>query len=191
MRRPTRSPLSPSTTLLRSNGVNPPDVAVTNADNDAAGITVTPPAGLATTEAGGQASFSVVLNSQPTADVVIPVASDDATEGVASVASLTFTAADWNVAQAVTVSGADDQVQDGDIAYSVVLGAATSSDPNYAGMDAADVAFKNTDNDGAGILVPPVAGLVTSEAGGQASFTVVLNSQPTADVVIPVASNNA
>src|SRR5258706_4955607 len=101
MRRPTRSPLSPSTTLLRSNGVNPPDVAVTNADNDAAGITVTPTAGLATTEAGGAASFTVVLNSQPTADVAISVASSDATDGILSPASLTFTAADWNVPQTV------------------------------------------------------------------------------------------
>jgi hypothetical protein len=60
---------------------------------------VTPIAGLGTTEAGGTASFSVVLTSQPTADVVIPVASSDAGEGAASVASLTFTAADWNVPQ--------------------------------------------------------------------------------------------
>jgi hypothetical protein len=62
-------------------------VAVVNADNDVAGITVTPVAGLATTEAGGTASFSVVLGSQPTADVVIPVASSDASEGFASVTS--------------------------------------------------------------------------------------------------------
>src|SRR5258706_2323 len=91
------------------------------------------------------------MNSKPMADVVIPVASNNAAEGVASVASLTFTAADWNVAKTVTVTGADDQVQDGDIAYGIVLGAAASSDANYAGMDAADVALVNTDNDAAGI----------------------------------------
>jgi hypothetical protein len=39
----------------------------------------------------------VVLTSEPTADVVIPVASSDTTEGTVSAASLTFTAADWNV----------------------------------------------------------------------------------------------
>src|SRR5206468_1142531 len=163
------------------------DVAVTNIDNDAAGITVAPVVGLVTTEAGGQGSFQIVLGSQPTADVVIPVASNDATEGVANVASITFTAADWNVPQTVTVTGADDQLQDGDIAYTIVLGAAASSDPIYAGRDAADVSATNTDDDGAGITVTPTAGLATSEAGGQASFAVVLKSQPTADVVIPVA----
>ena len=34
--------------------INPADVAVTNTDNDAAGITVTPTSGLTTTEAAGR-----------------------------------------------------------------------------------------------------------------------------------------
>src|SRR5207247_10524758 len=75
--------------------------------------------------------------------------------------------------------------------YGVVVGAAISADPVYAGMDAADVSLTNTDDDGAGISVAPTAGLVTTEAGGQASFTVVLKSRPTADVVIAIASSDA
>jgi hypothetical protein len=150
-------------------GMAGPAVAATNADNDNAGIEVTPVAGLVTTEAGGTASFAVVLKSEPTADVVIPVASSDATEGTPSAASLTFTAADWNLPQTVTVTGANDAVQDGDIAYSVQLGAAVSSDPVYAGMDAADVALSNSDDDASGITVTPIAGLGTTEAGGPAS----------------------
>ena len=132
-----------------------------------------------------------MLNSEPTADVVIPVASTNAAEGIASAASLTFTAANWNVPQTVTVAGQDDHVQDGPIAYDIQLAAAESTDPNYAGVNPADVAVSNADDDEAGINVSPVAGLGTSEAGGTASFTVVLNSQPTTDVVIPVASNDA
>jgi hypothetical protein len=100
----------------------------------------------------------VVLTSEPTADVVIPVASSDTTEGTVSAASLTFTAADWNVPQTVTVTGVDDLVDDGDIAYSVVAGCAASSDPIYAAIDPADVAVTNADNDAAGITVTPVAG---------------------------------
>src|SRR5207248_1571552 len=111
------------------------------------------------------------------ADVVIPIASSNAAEGTASVSSLTFTAADWNVPQTVTVTGVDDRVQDGTIAYSIVLGAAASADPIYIGMDAADVSLTNADDDGAAITVTPTAGLATTEAGGQASFSVVLNSQ--------------
>jgi hypothetical protein len=171
-------------------GMDPADVSATNTDNDVAGITVTPTAGLVTTEAGGTATFTVVLTSQPTANVVIPVTSSKPAEGTASTSSLTFTAANWNTAQTVTVTGVDDQVKDGDIAYTIVLAAATSSDPRYSGMDAADVAATNTDNDASGVSVTPVAGLVTTEAGGTASFTVRLFSQPTADVTIPIASSN-
>src|SRR2546429_620827 len=103
--------------------------ALSNTDNDVAGITVAPTAGLVTSEAGGSATFTVVLNSQPTADVDIPVASSNAGECAVAPASLTFTATDWNAPQTVTVTGVDDQIQDGAIAYSVALGAAASSDP--------------------------------------------------------------
>ena len=78
------------------NGVNAADVAVTNTDNDAVGITVTPTTGLTTTEAGGTATFTVVLNTQPTADVTIALSSSDTTEGTVLRASLTFTTANWN-----------------------------------------------------------------------------------------------
>src|SRR5207237_501430 len=105
---------------------------------------------------------------------------NDLTEGTVAPASLTFTAGNWNVAQTVTVTGVDDAVDDGDIAYTIVTAPAASADPNYNNLNAADVGVTNTDDDAAGINVAPVAGLVTTEAGGAATFTVVLNSQPTA-----------
>ena len=43
------------------------------------------------------------------------------------------------MAQTVTVTGVNDSLDDGDIAYSIVTAAATSGDPNYAGVDAGDV----------------------------------------------------
>src|SRR5438132_1713999 len=118
------------------NGLNPADVAVSNTDDDTAGITVSPTSGLVTTEAGGTATFTVVLNSQPTANVTIPLSSGNTAEGTVSPASLTFTSANWNVARTVTVTGVDDFVDDGNIGYSIVTGAATSTDGNYSGMNA-------------------------------------------------------
>ena len=50
------------------------------------------------------------------------------TEGTVSPATLTFTPANWNTAQTVTVTGVDDAVDDGDIAYTIVTAPATSSD---------------------------------------------------------------
>ncbi|MEK0189337.1 calcium-binding protein, partial [Microcoleus anatoxicus PTRS2] len=171
-------------------GFNAADVAVTNTDNDTKGITVTPTTGLTTTEAGGKATFTVVLNTQPTADVTIPLTSSNTAEGTVDKSSLTFTPANWNVAQTVTVTGVDDSVVDGNIAYNIVTAAATSTDTNYSGVNATDVAVTNTDNETAGITVSPTTGLTTTEAGGKATFTVVLNTQPTADVTIPLTSSN-
>ncbi|HYO09542.1 MAG TPA: tandem-95 repeat protein, partial [Tepidisphaeraceae bacterium] len=171
-------------------GFNVADVTLSNTDNDTAGITVTPTSGLVTTEAGVTASFDVVLTSQPTADVVVAVATNDATEGTVSAATLTFTAANWNVPQTITVTGQNDAAQDGNIAYTVAVGPATSGDATYNGMDAADVSLSNTDNDAAGITVTPTMGLVTTEAGGTATFNVVLNSQPVADVTIAIGSSS-
>src|SRR5437764_672366 len=104
------------------------DVSATNTGNDVAGITVAPVAGLVTTEAGGTATFTIVLTSQPTADVTIGLSSSDPTEGRVSPAGFTFTTANWNVPQTATVTGIDDAVQDGDIAYTIATAAAASTD---------------------------------------------------------------
>ena len=55
-----------------------------------------PVSGLVTTEGGGTASFTVVLNTQPTASVAIGLSSSDTTEGTVSPTTLTFTTANWN-----------------------------------------------------------------------------------------------
>ncbi len=172
------------------NGLNPADVSVTNTDNDTAGVTVTPTSGLVTTEAGGTAQFSVVLTSQPTGDVVIGLSSSDTSEGTVSPASLTFTSANWATAQNATVTGEDDLVVDGNVAYTIITAPATSSDANYNGFNPADVSVTNTDDDTAGVTVNPTTGLVTTEAGGTAQFSVVLVSEPTANVTISVVSDN-
>ncbi len=171
-------------------GFDPSDVSVTNTDNDAAGVTVNPTAGLMTTEAGGTATFTIVLNSQPTANVTIGLSSSDLTEGTVGPASVTFTPGNWNVAQTVTVTGVDDAVDDGNIGYTIVTAAAASTDPTYSGFDPSDVSATNTDNDVAGVTVNPASGLTTTEAGGTATFTVVLNSQPTANVTIGLTSSD-
>jgi hypothetical protein len=131
---------------------------------------VTPTSGLVTSEAGGTATFTVVLNTQPTANVTIGLSSSDASEGTVAPTSLTFTAANWNTPQTVTVTGQNDDIDDGDIAYTIVTAPAASSDGNYNGLDAANVSVTNQDNDTAGITVSPTSGLVTTEAGGTATF---------------------
>src|SRR5262245_59119930 len=100
---------------------------------------------LQTTETGLTASFTVVLTSQPTSDVTIPVSSSDASEGSTSTAQLIFTSADWNVPQTVTVTGQTDAVVDGNVVYTIDLGPSTSADLNYNSLPAKSVAVTNFD----------------------------------------------
>ncbi len=174
------------------NNLNVPDVTVTNADDDVAGVIVEQPTSTTTSELLQSTIFRLRLTSQPTADVSIPLRSSDTSEGSLDVQSLTFTAANWNAFQTVTVTGVNDDIDDGDVAYTISTDPATSSDTNYAGVDADDVELTNADDDdSAGISVTAQAGLTTTEEGaGTATFQVVLDSQPTADVVIPVSSSN-
>src|SRR2546426_1073066 len=151
--------------------MNASDVAVTNTDNDTAGISVIPTSGLTTTEGGGTATFTVVLTSQPTANVTVGLSSSDLTEGTVAPASVTVPSASRNTAEAGAVTGVDHFAADGSVAYAIVTAAATTTDVGYNGMNAADVAVTNTDNDTAGITVAPTSGLTTTEAGGTATFT--------------------
>ncbi len=181
---------SSTSTDVNYNGINPSDVTVTNIDDDVAGITVTPTSGLTTTEVGGTATFTVVLTSQPTANVTIGLTSSNTLEGTVSPASITFTSANWNTAQTVTITGVNDNIDDDNIAYSIITALATSTDGKYNVINPSDVSVTNIDNDVAGITVSPTSGLTTTEAGGTATFTVVLTSQPTANVTIGLTSSN-
>jgi subtilisin family serine protease len=149
-----------------------------------------PTPGSQTTEAGGTVTFNVVLATQPTSNVTIPVSSNDVTEGTVSTSALTFTSANWNVPQTVTVTGVNDFADDSNIAYTIVLGAATSADAAYSGRDASDVALTNLDDDTAGITLGAPSGTTTTEAGGAVTFTARLNSQPTANVTIGLSSSD-
>lgn len=124
-------------------------MVITIVNDDVAGITVTPTSG-STTEAGGTMQFTVVLTSEPADTVTIGISSNDTSEGTVDKASLVLAPSNWYTAQTVTVTGQDDALQDGTIAYSVVTAAAVSDDANYDTMNASDVSLTNTDDE------PPV-----------------------------------
>ncbi len=170
------------------NGINAADVSVNNVDNDTAGITVSAISGN-TTEGGASATFTVVLNSRPTDNVVIGLSSSNTAEGTVSPASLTFTVDNWNSQRTVTVTGVNDGSTDGDQTYTIVTAAAVSTDPAYSGLNASDVTVTNIDNETPGIIVSVVSGS-TTEAGGTATLTVRLQSEPMADVMIALSSSD-
>ena len=59
----------------------------------------------------------------------------------------------------------------------------SSEDTNYVGLELSPVDVTITDNSTAGITLMPVDS-TTSESGETGTINVVLNTQPTADVVI-------
>jgi hypothetical protein len=163
---------------------------VTIADDDTAGIVVTPTSGLVTTEAGGTATITMVLTSEPTADVRIGLTSSDPTEGTVSPTMVTFGPGTWNIPQPITVTGQDDALLDADVGYTIYTDPAFSADSNYVGLDPADVAVTNLDDEHPNIIVSPGSGLFTTETGGTATFTIVLNSPPSGIVTISLTSSD-
>jgi uncharacterized Zn-binding protein involved in type VI secretion len=168
--------------------LNLSDITVTNSDDEPA-YTVSAISG-DTDEVGTTATFTVELAAEPTNDVVIAVASSDTTEGTVSPSSLTFTSGDWDTPQTVTVTGVDDDVEDGDILYSVNLGPAVSDDSRFDGTSPSSVSVTNIDDgDTAGVTVSAISG-DTSEDGTTATFTVVLTAAPASGLSIPISSSD-
>ena len=171
--------------------------AVTLTDDDTAGVSVSPSTSttsrLRTTESGGTATFTVRLDSEPTGDVELDVASSDTDEGTAAPAVLTFTSSTWSTAQTVTLTGVDDSppAADGSQGYTVTLtvDTANTADSSYDALSAVTVYAVNSDNE-FGLDVGSVTGQAT-EAGGTATFTVALRTQPSAAVTVSVASLDA
>ena len=153
------------------------------------GIAVTPTNNLLTTQSGGTASFTVVLDIPPTANVYINVDSSDTAEGTVDKSTLTFTTSNWNLPQTVTITGQNDSVPYGSVPYTVRLAPASSADLRYDGINPEDVSVLNINN-----LMPGISNsatdLTTTDRGGTATFTVRLTTQPSANALIPLVSSN-
>jgi hypothetical protein len=104
--------------------------------------------------------------------------------------SVTFTAANWDVAQTVTVTGVNDTIDDGNINFSIVTAAAVSTDTLYSGLNAPDVSVTNNDTSPNAAVILGSTSLATTE-GSSTSTTVVLASQPSANVVITFTASVA
>ena len=177
-------------------------VTVTITDDDMAGIVLDTDPGtggvqtapLAVTE-GATAEYTVVLTSQPAGSVTVTPASGNAAVTVS--AALTFTTSDWNMAQTVTVTGAEDANSAGET-VTVSNTVASTLDAVYNGLSAPPVTVIVTDNDMPGVRVdtdPGTGGVQTGPLavteGATAEYTVVLTSQPAGSVTVTPASGNA
>ncbi|MEB3357438.1 MAG: DUF4347 domain-containing protein, partial [Synechococcales bacterium] len=172
--------------------VDSQSVSVVTVDDDTVGFTVTQTNGnTQVTEAGSTDSFTVVLTAQPLTDVVIDVSNSDTGEASTSPTQLTFTAANWNTPQTVTVTGVDDASVDGTQFSTLTLSIdPDATDDDFDAIASQTVIVTTTDDDTVGFTVTPTS-LSVSESGTTQTFSVVLDAQPTSDVVITVSSGDS
>ena len=158
-------------------------VAVTVTDDDA-GVTVSETA--LTVDEGASATYTVKLDAQPASDVVINVTKSGSDDVTVSPATLTFTTANWDTAQTVTVAAAQDADAANDAASITHAVDAARSANEFDAVSIAGVAVTVTDDD-AGVTVSETT--LTVDEGGSATYTVKLDAQPASDVVINVTKS--
>lgn len=136
------------------------------------------------TEGGAAKFYTVVLNSAPSADVIITLTTGS--HIVVTPSTVTFTPATWNVSQDITVAAVDDAVADG--AHSdVIVHHVSSADSGYAPLTLGNIQVDIADNDVIGVAVAESAGgTQVAEGGSGDDYTLALRSQPAADVTITV-----
>ena len=122
----------------------------------------------APTESGGVASFTLTLPTAPTGNVAITISNSDPSEASISPASLAFTAANWRAPQTITITGADDNFDDGDRAYTLTLATddSNTADPAYHGREA-QISATTADDDTAEITLRATPEFLVESAGAQ------------------------
>ena len=156
--------------------------------DDEFGLAVSAVSGGPVTETGGQATFTVALLTNPQGAVTVSVASRDPSEGTAAPSSLTFTAGDWQTAQTVTVTGVQDDIDDGDVTWQVRLDTSSGDNSDYNGLDDVDVDVTTTDDDGPPGVTLSLDPSSVSEMGGVATVTARLSRASGAATTLTVAA---
>lgn len=176
----------------------PATVSITIGDVvDGAGVTITPTSGSTQVSEPGYLdgeeaqsdTYTVVLNTAPSANVIITLQPDGQLQATPS--SLTFTPGNWSVAQTVTVDAVADQVAEGDHTGTITHSAA-SADPVYHGIAIGGVTASVRDPDFAWIsMFPPSPPCDLYEPGPTgADYPVRLTSKPTANVVVTLSPDS-
>ena len=173
------------------NALSDLSVTVTVEDDDSVGVSINPTT-LTVTE-GASVDYTVKLTSQPAGDVVVTVSGHAGSGASLSGTSLsadnelTFTTADWSIAQTVTVTGTDDDTAEGDETVTLAHAVASTDDSAYNALSDLSVTVTVEDDDSVGVSINPTTLTVTE--GASVDYTVKLTSQPAGDVVVTVSGH--
>jgi hypothetical protein len=154
-----------------------------------AGLTINPTS--LTLSEGQDGEITVVLDAQPSSDVVVSASLHTDFDGRATLTNhlLTFTNANWNAAQTLQITASQDSIANGTagpdpITFSVVDG---SSDDVYDGISGTATLTVN-DNETAGFTISPTS--LSLAEGQDGEVSVVLDVQPAGNVVVTASLHN-
>ena len=183
------APRSVKFTLTSATAPPPPPPPV-----ETPGVTVST-ASLDLAEGGSTGSYTVVLDSKPTANVTVTAASGDAAKvrvqapggNPGASATLTFTPTTWDQAQAVTVTPQDDANADDE---TVTITHAVSNTGGYGGVTADSVTV-TVDDDETPVVPKPSVSIAPASAnavteGAAATFTLTASPAPRSAITVNV-----
>ena len=170
-------------------------VTVSITENDAVGVTINPTTLTVPEGDASGVSYTVVLTSQPAGDVTVAISGHSGTDVTLSGTSLssdnklTFTTANWETAQAVTVKAAedDDAMTDADVTLTHDI--SSTNDSTYNALADQSVTVSITENDVIGVTIAPTTLTVTEGGSTGVDYTVVLTSKPAGDVTVTISGH--
>ncbi len=135
---------------------------------------------------GGSASFSVALAVEPYADVTLTVSSSHS-DITFSPASLTFTSTNYSSKQSVTLRAKEDAIAQTATA-NIKLTASSSGDSDYDDLTGS-FSIREVENDTARFVLSSYQNPLTITEGGDHTYSVRLDTEPTANVTVGVGVN--
>ena len=118
------------------------------------------------------------------------ITSDDTGEATVP-ASVTFTPVNWDTPQTVTVTGVDDDLVDGTITSTITIAVYdSSSDDDFDALDDQTVSVDTLDDDVAGFTIEETDAATEVDESGSTDIFIVLDAQPTSDVVLTITSDD-
>ncbi len=142
-------------------------------------------------ENSGTGTYTVKLNTAPTATVTFAITSDNTSQITVSPSSISFGSGNYSTSQTITLTGVNDDVDDGNANVSI-LNAISTTDSAYGALDNKTVTAVNVDDDTAAITMAETnSSTAVVESGSTDNFTVVLASEPTNNVTVTVTASDS
>jgi uncharacterized membrane protein YkoI len=151
-------------------------------------------------ESGTTQSFTVVLDAQPSSNVVLNITSGDTGEATVDKSTVTFTNSNWSTPQSVTITGVDDSEVDGSQNFNISISVDdANSDDVYDPLSDKTVAVTTTDDDRESTdddQNPPVIettlnNITMSEDNGTTNYELNVSDIDLENLTLSVESNNS